>query len=55
MFLELEKYSDLCVSVNNLHVEAAFVHGFKLGANIIIEVMSKHEELVPNEATGVSL
>ncbi|MCU6713175.1 hypothetical protein M6D81_31205 [Paenibacillus sp. J5C_2022] len=55
MFRELEKYSDLCVSVNSLHVEAAFVHGFRLGANMIIEVMSKHEELVPNEAAGVSL
>ena len=55
MFHELEKYSDLCVSVNSLHGEAAFVHGFRLGANMIIEVMSKREELVPNEAAGVSL
>lgn len=55
MFRELEKYSDLCVGVNSLHIEAAFVHGFKLGANMMIEVMNKREELVPNEAAGVSL
>ena len=55
MFRELEKYSDLCVSVNSLHVEAAFVHGFRLGANMMIEVMSKREELVPNATAGVSL
>ena len=55
MFRELEEYSDLCVSVNSLHVEAAFIHGFRLGANMIIEVMSKREELVPNATSGVSL
>jgi hypothetical protein len=55
MFREFENYSDLCVSVNSLHIEAAFIHGFKLGANMIIEVMNKREELVSNEAAGVSL
>ena len=55
MFRELEEYSDLCVSVNSLHVEAAFIHGFRLGANMMIEVMSKREELVPNATSGVSL
>ncbi|MCD9020583.1 DUF6809 family protein [Cohnella silvisoli] len=54
MFRELEEYSDLCVSLNSLHVEAAFIHGFRLGANMIIEVMSKREELIPNAASGVS-
>jgi len=55
MFRELEEYSDLCVSVNSLHIEAAFIQGFKLGANMIIEVMSRREELVPSAASGVSL
>ncbi|MFD2330778.1 DUF6809 family protein [Cohnella sp. GCM10020058] len=39
-FRELEEYSDLCVSLHSLHVEAAFIHGFKLGANMINEVLS---------------
>lgn len=55
LFLELEEYSDLCLSANSLHVEAAFIHGFKLGANMVIEVMSKREELIPHAASGVSL
>lgn len=54
-FRELEEYFDLCDSVDSMHVEAAFIHGFRLGANMIIEVMSKREELVPNAASGVSL
>lgn len=54
-FRELEEYFDLCDSVDSMHVEAAFIHGFRLGANMIIEVMSKREELVPNATSGVSL
>ena len=54
-FRELEEYFDLCDSVDSMHVEAAFIHGFKLGANMIIEVMSRREELIPNAASGVSL
>lgn len=54
-FRELEEYFDLCESADSMHVEAAFIHGFKLGANMIIEVMSRREELVPNAASGVSL
>ncbi|WP_245742223.1 DUF6809 family protein [Fontibacillus panacisegetis] len=40
-FCELEEYFDLCDSVDSMHVEAAFLHGFRLGANLMIEVMSK--------------
>lgn len=54
-FRELEEYFDLCDSVDSMHVEAAFIHGFRLGANMIIEVMSRREELVPDTASGVSL
>ena len=54
-FRELEEIFDLYGSVNSLHVEAAFIHGFKLGANTIIEVMSGREELTPNAASSVSL
>ena len=46
---------DLCDSVDSMHAEAAFLHGFRLGANLMIEVMSKREELVPNGASGLSL
>jgi hypothetical protein len=52
VFRELEEYFDLCESVDSMHVEAAFLHGFKLGANLIIEVMSNREELVPNATTS---
>ncbi|MCM3698609.1 DUF6809 family protein [Paenibacillus macerans] len=54
-FRELEEYFDLCDSVDSMHIEAAFLQGFRLGANLIIEVMSKREELVPNAASGMSL
>ncbi|MFC6648703.1 DUF6809 family protein [Paenibacillus rhizoplanae] len=46
VFLELEEYLDLCDSVNNMHVEAAFRHGFKLGANLLIEVIGDREALL---------
>lgn len=49
-FRELEEYFDLCDSVDSMHVEAAFLHGFRLGANLMIEVMSKREELVSDSA-----
>ncbi|GIP12706.1 MAG: hypothetical protein E7L01_20590 [Paenibacillus macerans] len=54
-FRELEEYFDLCDSVDSMHIEEAFLHGFRLGANLIIEVMSNREELVPNVASGISL
>ncbi|WP_341348434.1 DUF6809 family protein [Paenibacillus sp. FSL H3-0469] len=47
VFRELEEYLDLCDSVNNMHVEAAFRHGFKLGANLLIEVTGDREALLP--------
>ncbi|MEK5030157.1 DUF6809 family protein [Paenibacillus sp. FSL R7-0302] len=40
VFRGLEEYLDLCDSVNSMHVEAAFIEGFKLGANLLIETMS---------------
>ncbi|MEK3838080.1 MULTISPECIES: DUF6809 family protein [unclassified Paenibacillus] len=40
VFRELEEYLDLCDSVNSIRVEAAFIEGFKLGANLLIETMS---------------
>ncbi|MFB5268540.1 DUF6809 family protein [Paenibacillus enshidis] len=45
IFRELEEYLDLCGSVNSIHVEAAFLHGFRLGANLMIEVMGEHKLL----------
>lgn len=53
VFRELEEYFDLCDSAGSMHVEAAFLHGFKLGANLLIEVMSNREELIP--ATSMPL
>lgn len=55
MYRELEEYFDLCDSMDSIQVEAAFIHGFKLGANMIIEVMSRREDLVSNAASGLSL
>lgn len=54
-FRELEGYFDLCDSASSVHVEAAFLHGFRLGANLLIEVMSNREELVPNAASSMPL
>lgn len=54
-FRELEEYFDLCDSASSMHVEAAFLHGFKLGANLLLEVMSNREELVPDAASSMSL
>lgn len=54
-FRELEEYLDLCDSASSMHVEAAFLHGFRLGANLLIEVMSNKDELVPDEASGMPL
>ncbi|MNO25520.1 hypothetical protein D3C76_153600 [compost metagenome] len=54
-FRELEEYFDLCDSASSMHVEAAFLHGFRLGANLLIEVMSSREELVPNAASSMPL
>ncbi|PNQ84114.1 DUF6809 family protein [Paenibacillus polymyxa] len=54
-FRELEEFFDLCDMSGGMHVEAAFIHGFRLGANMMIEVMSKREEFVPNATSGLSL
>ncbi|MFB5673907.1 DUF6809 family protein [Paenibacillus terreus] len=53
-FRQLEEYFDLCDRVNSMHVEAAFQHGFKLGANLMIEVSSKREGLLQDTASGLS-
>lgn len=39
---ELEQLFDLCGQCDGMHSEASFVQGFRLGANMLIEVMS-HE------------
>lgn len=54
-FRELEEFFELCDRSDGMHIEAAFLYGFRLGANIMIEIMSKREELVPNAASGLSL
>ncbi|MBP2115929.1 DUF6809 family protein [Paenibacillus silagei] len=43
VFRALEEYLDLYDSVNSMYVEAAFHHGFKLGANLLIETMSPRQ------------
>ncbi|RAV06403.1 DUF6809 family protein [Paenibacillus sp. YN15] len=55
VFRELEEYIDLCDSVESMHAEAAFSHGFRLGANLIMEIMSNREELVSNADSSMSL
>jgi len=47
-FRELDEYSDLCLKAQSIHVETAFIQGFKLGANMMMEIMSGREELVPS-------
>ncbi|WP_420805388.1 DUF6809 family protein [Paenibacillus sanguinis] len=36
----------MCDSANSMHVEAAFLHGFKLGANLLIEVMNSRDKMM---------
>lgn len=55
VFRELEEYFDLCNSASSMHVEAAFLHGFRLGANLLIEVMSNREELAPDANSSMPL
>ncbi len=45
-FTTLESLLDLRSQVDSLHAEASFMYGFKLGAMIIIEVMTGKGELV---------
>lgn len=54
VFREFEEYIDLYDRVYSMHVEAAFLHGFRLGANLLIEVMSDREALVPGAASSLS-
>ncbi|MFC3789816.1 DUF6809 family protein [Paenibacillus sp. GCM10012307] len=43
------------LNASSMHVEAAFLHGFRLGANLLIEVMSNREELAPDAASSMPL
>ncbi|WP_340023261.1 DUF6809 family protein [Paenibacillus sp. FSL K6-1096] len=43
VFDELGEYFDLCDSASSMHAEAVFLYGFKLGANLLIEVTSNRE------------
>ncbi|CAM4463558.1 MAG: hypothetical protein E7L01_07035 [Paenibacillus macerans] len=45
-FGELEALLDLHAEASAMHNEAAFTHGFKLGAAILAEVLAGKEELV---------
>ncbi|WP_339257297.1 DUF6809 family protein [Paenibacillus sp. FSL R5-0713] len=55
VFRELEEYFDLCDSADSMHVEAAFLHGLRLGAHLLIEVMGNKEALVPDATLGMPL
>lgn len=48
-FMALESLQDLCSQVDSMHSEASFMYGFKLGALIMIEVMTEKEGLVCNK------
>ncbi|WP_019909538.1 DUF6809 family protein [Paenibacillus sp. HW567] len=54
-FCELEELFDLCDRSDGMHIEAAFLHGLKLGSSIMIEVMTAREELVQNASSSKSL
>ncbi|GBF78496.1 hypothetical protein PA598K_07147 [Paenibacillus sp. 598K] len=54
VFRELEPYFDLCESRDSMQVEAAFLHEFKLGANILIEVMNNRDDFPSTAASGKS-
>lgn len=47
-FTALEELMDLRTQEDAMHAEASFMYGFKLGAMIVIEVMTGKEELVRN-------
>lgn len=49
-FKELENLMNLRSQSNEMHTTAAFMHGFKLGAAILVEVMAGKEELVRHES-----
>ncbi|MFD2117565.1 DUF6809 family protein [Paenibacillus yanchengensis] len=43
MFAELEAHLELRDVVNNMQVEATFSYGFKLGANLMLDVMDNND------------
>lgn len=45
-FKQFEDLLDLCSQSNSMECTAAFMYGFKLGAVIMIEVLTGKEELV---------
>lgn len=40
-FHELEELLDLCDRSAGMYIEEAFLHGFKLGANMLVEIMGE--------------
>ncbi|WP_375105218.1 DUF6809 family protein [Paenibacillus sp. RS8] len=44
-FRELDAFFDLTEKVDSIYIEAVFIHGFKLGANMMIEIMGSREDL----------
>ncbi|CAH1217425.1 hypothetical protein PAECIP111893_04276 [Paenibacillus plantiphilus] len=54
-FCKLEEMFCLRDKSDGLYMEAAFLHGFKLGAAMQIEVMIDREEFVRDAASGLSL
>lgn len=51
---QLEEMFGLRDKSDGMHMEAAFVQGFKLGAAMLIEVMMDREELFQDVASGMS-
>ncbi|MFB5676940.1 DUF6809 family protein [Paenibacillus terreus] len=43
-FRELEDLFDLSAQSSGMHAEAAFYHGFNLGATLLVEVMMAREQ-----------
>ncbi|MHA6529404.1 DUF6809 family protein [Paenibacillus sp. BAC0078] len=46
-FEQIEKLFDLLSESNSLHSTAAFIHGFRTGALMMIEVFSEEKETGP--------
>lgn len=49
-FEDLEELLYLCTQADSMQTRAAFLHGFKLGSAILIEVMTGKEELVRHKS-----
>lgn len=42
-YTELERHLELRDQVNNMQIEASFTYGFKLGANLMLDVVSRDD------------